>query len=101
MFSLISLLKELFHWLRVRQEIEARSLLRKELERVDDEAETLDQDVLRARSSGMPEYADRLLERKTDLLRYRLGLYRAGERSDLRSASEDGTGDGELSTKEG
>lgn len=86
MWKLIDTLGELFHWLRVRAELQARRELHQEIERVDAETDELEFNIATARQHGMPELADRLLARRTDTIRYRAGLPAIESGGDIHSS---------------
>lgn len=94
-------LGELFHWLRVREEIRAKRLLLEEMDRADSELDDLERAVQAARSSGKHMHADRLLERYTIRLLYRAGLHHIADGADIGGGSGHGPGDRDRDPAEG
>lgn len=84
--------KELFQWMRIREEIEARRLLQEEYDRVDEENDKLTDAIHNARRDGLDGYADKLLDRQVRLVRYRAGIYSVEERANLYSAGRPNPG---------
>ncbi len=86
MLKILTILAEFFQWRRVMAEIQARRLLLDELNKVDDDADALEDEISRARIAGMHQHADRLLLRQTNLILYRTGLYSIKKGAELRGA---------------
>ncbi len=101
MWQIIGTLGELFKWMRVRAELQARRELHEEIQRVTDEADQLEDDINHARSVGMPELGDRLLKRQTRLICYRVGLPTLDEERTVRPDEGHGLGDGVGSAGQG
>ena len=85
MLQIFKILAEFLHWQRVLAEIRARRLLLDELEKVDAEADELEDEINRARAGGQHSHADRLLARATSLVVYRTGLHSVEKGADLPS----------------
>ncbi len=101
MLKILTILAEFFQWRRIMAEIQARRLLLDELNKVDDEADALEDEISRARIAGMHQHADRLLLRQTNLILYRSGLYSAKAGAELRGGSGYGSSAGERDPGEG
>ncbi len=94
MWTILNILKEFLHWQRIRAELAARKELHNEYERLADEVDELEDEISRSRAAGLNEHADRLLERKTRSILYRIGLPSADEGSDVRGPEGHDLGNG-------
>jgi hypothetical protein len=94
MFQFFAVLAELFKWLRITAELRARRQLIEEKDRVDKELDDLEEEYHRCVRAGLPDRADRLLTRRTDLLRHRVGLPTVEKGPDVPTIEGHDTGDG-------